>query len=154
MSFECFHCKGRHNHSSEGRKCWESARESLEKVSPTSLNQIDSTPIGGAAATKSNLVEVVQPKIRTDVKSTPIAKGHRTVQVSNSNKSSSARKVKEEPYRSRPGHNLFVQVGPKIEAWNEASATASGYCDCGHWERFGMANPTAVVLKWNRHVED
>ena len=64
-----------------------------------------------------------------------------------------SRSIREEPYRSSPGHDLFVNVGPNIEAWDDATATAGGTCSCG-WTRQGLANRTAVVLAWNKHVDE
>ena len=58
----------------------------------------------------------------------------------------------ESPYRSSPGHDLFVTLGPNVEAWNDSSATAGGSCSCG-WTKYGLANQTAVVLSWNRHID-
>lgn len=60
----------------------------------------------------------------------------------------------EQPYRSRPEHDLFISVGPNVEAWNDNSATAGGYCSCGSWEKYGMSNPTSVLLNWNSHVDE
>ena len=116
MSFKCLHCNGTHEHSSEGRRCWEAGGLPVDKPAPPTRPAEPPAP------------SPVSPPADEP--------------------------VKEAPYRSRPGHNLYVNIGPKIEAWNEASATASGHCDCGHWERYGMPNPTSVVLNWNRHVDD
>jgi hypothetical protein len=115
MSYTCWHCKGTHEHSSQGRKCFESG---------------------------------VRP-----VANPPKAEPKELELTSESDVSFESVGVTEEPYRSEPGHNLFVRTGPRIEAWNEASATASGYCSCGHWEKFGLANKTSVVLAWNLHLE-
>jgi hypothetical protein len=117
MAFTCWHCKGTHEHSSEGRQCAQSSGRP-RVVAPTDQTKQPS--------------QVTEPEVVVEEA------------VSNA----------EQPYRTHGDHNLYVRTGPKIEAWTEASATASGYCDCGHWERFGMPNPTSVVLNWNRHVDE
>ena len=66
--------------------------------------------------------------------------------------SATFQKGRELPYRTSLGHDLFVFDGPNVEESVYESATAGGTCSCG-WTKYA-ANRTALVLAWNRHVEE